>query len=704
MNGYKRTIKRLTALAVALLLTLPCAAPALADAFAAVVTADSMAVYQEASMSTPQGSLPKNTVVRITGFSTTIAKISYNGNTGYAKVSDMKRLDETAKKAVVSAAAPVYKEPEETSQSVLVKAGTQLNLLARSGEWAMVEKNGYVGYVKGEFVTEADETGAVPAATTSNGVTVRTFDAVALEKTKVYKTASEKGRVLGTLKAGTQVTVKATSSDGWACVEMNGKYGFCKLASLREGAAAAQLPEATQTAPTGKSGAVTSKTLAVYKEASKKSRKLGTLKKGQIVNVLDTQNGWAYIELNGQYGYCAAKGIATDDSGIPSGYKQANVSATVISAEARAYASPSADAESASVRLGTEVQVIAYNDAWACVTLSGKAGFIPIKLLSKAGYEAIDGDGTALQTLLKALLAGGYYDAVPSTSYNAAAIAAIKRFQSACGLEATGVADQNLQRVLYGGYAPVCDMLYKGLSSGDKSDNVSRLQARLYALGYLTKTTSLDGEYGTTTVSAVKLFQTASGISATGAADTATLKALYSTEAKSLPSSQKAADAGTSTSTSTSSSYLDSVPSGLASITGTLSANASSAEKLEYAIYLAQGKLGKPYVYGAAGPDKFDCSGLTTWAYSAIGVSLKRSAYAQGYDETYAKIEGVENLRRGDLVFFNTISDSDLSDHAGIYIGSGYFIHASSGGHRVVVSNITTGYYNRVFSWGRRVF
>ena len=55
------------------------------------------------------------------------------------------------------------------------------------------------------------------------------------------------------------------------------------------------------------------------------------------------------------------------------------------------------------------------------------------------------------------------------------------------------------------------------------------------------------------------------------------------------------------------------------------------------------------------------------------------------------------------MVFFNTISDSDLSDHAGIYIGEGYFIHASSGAHKVVVSNLTTGYYGRVFSWGRRI-
>ena len=84
-------------------------------------------------------------------------------------------------------------------------------------------------------------------------------------------------------------------------------------------------------------------------------------------------------------------------------------------------------------------------------------------------------------------------------------------------------------------------------------------------------------------------------------------------------------------------------------------------------------------------------------------MSLKRTAYSQGYDTTYEKISSVSSLKRGDLVFFNTISDSDLSDHVGIYLGGGCFIHASSGGHKVVVSNLTTGYYNRVFSWGRRV-
>ena len=716
MNGYGCAKKRLLAVLLAAALLLVGAVPAMAETFSAVVAVDSMAVYAEPSMSRQLGALDKYTVVRVAGYSTAVAKIIYDGNTGYAKISDMKRVDAVAKKAVVNAAAPVYKDPQADSASLSVPAGTRLYVLAESGEWAMVERNGIVGYMKISALTEADDNWATPSAapteaddTTGNGITIREYDAVATQKTKVYKSANTKASVLGTLQVGEQVKVLATSSNGWAYIELAGKRGYCKLADLQEGTVSPTLaPNPTATPPQGQSGSVKSRTLPVYKGASTRSKKLGTLKKGQIVNVIQVQDGWAYIELSGHYGFCAAKGISTDDSEVPSGFKLAgNVPATVISTEARVYASASSASESVSVKIGAEVTVYAYSENWACVVQNGNYGFIPIKLLSKKEYEAIDGDGSALQTLLKALLAGGYYDAVPSTSYNAAAIAAIKRFQSACGLEQTGVADQTLQRILYGGYAPVCDMLYKALSSGNKGDNVSRLQARLYALGYLSKTTSLDGEYGTTTVNAVKLFQTASGATATGTADTATLKALYSTEAKKLPDGTKPADGGSENNNNNNrnnnSTYLDSMPNGLASTTGSYSEGMSHAEKLEYVIYLAQGKLGRPYVYGATGPDKFDCSGLTTWAFKAVGVSLKRSAYAQGYDDTFTKIEGAANLKRGDIVFFNTISDSDLSDHAGIYIGSGYFIHASSGGHRVVVSNLTTGYYARVFSWGRRI-
>ncbi len=126
---------------------------------------------------------------------------------------------------------------------------------------------------------------------------------------------------------------------------------------------------------------------------------------------------------------------------------------------------------------------------------------------------------------------------------------------------------------------------------------------------------------------------------------------------------------------------------------------------IEQVIALAVQQYGKPYVYATHGPDTFDCSGLTSYCYGTVaGISLSRSAYGQGYDGRFEKIETIGALKRGDVVCFNTVaSDVDLSDHVGIYLGGGKFIHASSGAGKVIVSTLTSGYYNRNFSWGLRV-
>ena len=131
-------------------------------------------------------------------------------------------------------------------------------------------------------------------------------------------------------------------------------------------------------------------------------------------------------------------------------------------------------------------------------------------------------------------------------------------------------------------------------------------------------------------------------------------------------------------------------------------ASDAATEKLQYVISVARSKLGKLYVYGAFGPNTFDCSGFTNYCFRQIDVDLKQSAYTQGYDKKYPKI-AFKDLRAGDLVFFDTVTDSDLSDHVGIFLGKGKFIHASSSAGKVIISGMSSGYYNRVFSWGRRV-
>ena len=148
------------------------------------------------------------------------------------------------------------------------------------------------------------------------------------------------------------------------------------------------------------------------------------------------------------------------------------------------------------------------------------------------------------------------------------------------------------------------------------------------------------------------------------------------------------------------------LPGYLASTTSSYRSGMSREQKLEYVIYVAQNRLGCKYVWGNFGPSKFDCSGFTYYCFGKVGVKMQNSAYRQGYLGNYKKIKKISQLRRGDLVCFNTSNDGDLCDHVGIYLGNGYFIHASSSAGKVIISQFksrSSNYYQRNFSWGRRI-
>ncbi|GGW83913.1 hypothetical protein GCM10010297_00490 [Streptomyces malachitofuscus] len=100
---------------------------------------------------------------------------------------------------------------------------------------------------------------------------------------------------------------------------------------------------------------------------------------------------------------------------------------------------------------------------------------------------------------------------------------------------------------------------------------------------------------------------------------------------------------------------------------GSVTARAPGPRAAEAVAY-AYRKLGSPYVWGATGPDAFDCSGLVQAAYRSAGVSLPRTTYAQ---IDAGRRVGRAELLPGDLVFFY----SGIS-HVGIYVGDGRMIHA----------------------------
>ena len=126
---------------------------------------------------------------------------------------------------------------------------------------------------------------------------------------------------------------------------------------------------------------------------------------------------------------------------------------------------------------------------------------------------------------------------------------------------------------------------------------------------------------------------------------------------------------------------------------------ASSTSRVQSVLNLAYSKMGCPYVWGAEGPNSFDCSGFTSYVFrNAAGVSIPRTSSAQsGYGQTVSK----SNLQAGDLVFFNT-SGKGVS-HVGIYVGGGNMIHAPSSGKTISVTSINSSYYSSRFVTAKRV-
>lgn len=115
--------------------------------------------------------------------------------------------------------------------------------------------------------------------------------------------------------------------------------------------------------------------------------------------------------------------------------------------------------------------------------------------------------------------------------------------------------------------------------------------------------------------------------------------------------------------------------------------------------------LGTGYVYGGASPRGFDCSGFTMYVYSQHGYSLPHSATSQWQSGLGARVYSISELQPGDLVFFNDPSRNagKACSHAGIYTGDGQFISSSSRSGGVIVSSLTSGYYNTYFVGGIQV-
>ena len=117
------------------------------------------------------------------------------------------------------------------------------------------------------------------------------------------------------------------------------------------------------------------------------------------------------------------------------------------------------------------------------------------------------------------------------------------------------------------------------------------------------------------------------------------------------------------------------------------------------AVSRAKSALGKPYVWGATGPNSFDCSGFVCWVYTHSGVHNLPRTTAQGIYNQCTRVSASE-AKPGDLVFFQgTYNAGETVTHIGIYVGQNRMLHCGS---PIQYTSIDTSYWrSHFYSYGR---
>lgn len=129
------------------------------------------------------------------------------------------------------------------------------------------------------------------------------------------------------------------------------------------------------------------------------------------------------------------------------------------------------------------------------------------------------------------------------------------------------------------------------------------------------------------------------------------------------------------------------------------SAASQSSKGQEIANYALQ-FVGYPYVYGGSSPKGFDCSGLTYYVYAQFGYSINRTASNQ-LSNGYAVEKS--QLQPGDLVMFRQNGSTKAASHVGIYIGNNQYVHASTPGVGVIISDLNDPYISSGYVGARRI-
>lgn len=297
----------------------------------------------------------------------------------------------------------------------------------------------------------------------------------------------------------------------------------------------------------------------------------------------------------------------------------------------------------------------------------------------------------ACQERLKEL---GYLTTTPDGAYGQDTVTAVKQFQARNDQVVDGYLGPSTRMVLNSPEAKP-----NGMMLGERGDAITRVQQLLSKYGYLSSA-NVTGYYGEITEQAVKNFQSRNGLSVDGQVGMQTMAKLTGDNVKRAAAGSSGGSTGSGNPGNSSSSGGSGGSKGNNAAkppsNQTAPAVPSGSGGVSTLISVASSKIGSPYVWGAKGPNSFDCSGFVYWCLNKAGVSqsyLTSSGWRN--PGRYTKITNFNSIQAGDIVV--------VKGHVGIAAGGGTVIDASSSNGRVVHRSLSQWWANNfICAW--RIF
>ena len=415
-------------------------------------------------------------------------------------------------------------------------------------------------------------------------------------------------------------------------------------------------------------GTVTASALNMRSEPNTSSSVVTCLPRGTVVVLTGQSDGWYQVAYRGSTGYMSSEYLSISTS-ADSAFGDGTVTGNAVNIRSGPSTS---DSIVGSRSKGDTLSVIGVSDNWYKVSLNGTTGYIRSDYLSLGSGSgsssssgtssgSVSGTGT-IQGICVRMRSG------PSTSYSI-----LGTYDTGTKMTVNGedgdwykVSCDGTDGYVYKTYLNLGGSSSSGSSGNSGVTDMSSTSATVISPVHFRKGPD-------TSYSSMQVLSAGTGVTITGQTEKWYRVEYNGTEG-----------------------YI--FKTYLTTESYTLSSSSSSAAG-ERIVAKAKEYLGVPYVYGGTSPSGFDCSGFVYYVYRQCGYSITRTATTQNGDGTKVSRS---SLQPGDIVIFYNSAMTAIG-HSAIYIGDGQFIHASSSGGRVMITSLSSSYYDTHFYSARRI-